>query len=212
VHVLASWVTILRDSANPWAYPAVFLAAMAEAALFVGLLFPGETLLLFAGFLAWKGAIDVWIAIAVAIAGAILGDSVGYEIGRHGGPALRSSRLGRRIPEQRWARSERYLRERGGKAVFVGRFITGPKAVVPALAGEAHMPYRTFLAWNASSAVLWGTFHVGLGYVVGPSWEAVDRYLKYGGLVLLALAVVGGGTYLLIRRHRNRARPREHAG
>lgn len=203
----ASLVSFVRDVADPWGYPVVFLVAAAEAALFVGLVLPGETMLLFAGYLAWKGDLALPIVVLAAVLGAIAGDSLGYEIGRRFGPALRDTALGRRIPHERWARSERYLRERGGKAVFFARFVTGPKAVMPALAGEAHMPYRTFLLWNASSAVLWGSFHVGIGYVAGPSWQTVDQYFQYGGYALVAIVVVAGGAYLLVRRHR---RSREH--
>ncbi len=204
--MLASMFPWLRDVADPWAYPIVFAVALAEAALFVGLVFPGETILLLVGVLAWKGDVNLVVAICAAVAGAIAGDSLGYEIGRRYGPGLRDSSVGHHIGRDKWERSERYLRERGGKAVFFARFVTGPKAVVPALAGQARMPYRQFLVWNASSAALWGTFHVGLGYVAGTSWHAVDQYLSIAGYALLGLVVLGGGAYLFVRhRHRQRA-------
>jgi membrane protein DedA with SNARE-associated domain len=206
----ASLFTTLRDIADPWAYPIVFLSGLAEAALFVGLVFPGETILLIVGALAWRGDVNLAIAIAAAVSGAVIGDSLGYEIGRRYGPKLRDSALGRRVGRDRWARSERYLRDRGGKAVFLGRFVTGPKAVVPALAGQARMPYRRFLLWNASSGLIWGAFHVGIGYAAGSSWQAIDHNLQIGGYALAAIVLVGGGGYLLVRRRRHRAASSHH--
>jgi membrane protein DedA with SNARE-associated domain len=141
-------------------------------------------------------------AVAAAVAGAMAGDSLGYEIGRRYGPAVRTSSLGRRISDDKWERSERYLRTRGGAAVFFARFLTGPKAIVPALAGESRMPYGRFLAWNATGAVVWGSFHVGIGYVAGSSWRIVHDYVTVGGYVLLGVVVVAAVTYLFVRRAR----------
>ena len=45
------------------------------------------------------------------------------------GPRIRFSRLGVRIGEHNWARSELYLRRRGGPAIFLSRFLPG---------GESH--------------------------------------------------------------------------
>src|SRR5207248_1911316 len=53
-----------------------------------GLPVPGETVLLFAGFLAFHGQLHLSRAILTAIAGATIGDSLGYAIGHFGGTAL----------------------------------------------------------------------------------------------------------------------------
>jgi membrane protein DedA with SNARE-associated domain len=80
-----------------WLYVIAGFLAFAEAALMIGVVFPGETALLVAGLAAQQGYIGLWPMIAVAIGAAVLGDSVGYEIGRTLGSRLRRSRLGRRI-------------------------------------------------------------------------------------------------------------------
>lgn len=187
---------------SPWGYALVFFAAAAEAALFLGLVFPGETVLLIAGFLAWRGQGNLAGFMVAAITGAAVGDSIGYEIGRHFGPRLRRSRLGQRLGDERWERAGRYLREKGGRAVFLARFVTVIKTVVPALAGEARMPYRRFLVWNVAGAIVWGTLHVGIGYVAGQSIQTVDRYVGVGGWVLLGVLAVVGLAALLMRRRR----------
>ncbi|MGD9998444.1 MAG: DedA family protein [Ilumatobacteraceae bacterium] len=195
----------LGGAADPWAYVAVGIMAFAEASLGLGLIVPGETLMLFAGFLAWRGDVELWLLIVLAVAGAIIGDSVGFEIGRRYGDRVRQSWLGRKIGEDRWERSHRFLERRGGTAVFLARFLTGPKAVVPALAGESGMEYRRFLVANAASAAVWGTFHVGIGYVAGPSYETVDRYLGVAGWIALGVVVLAAlGWWWHRRRNKDR--------
>ncbi len=202
--IVGSIVTFVRSHADPWLLPILFLASAAEASLFVGLVFPGETLLLLAGYLAWRGDVPLVLAVLATVLGAAFGDSIGYELGRRYGRSLRRSRVGRRISEARWRKADRWFEEHGGSSVFLGRFVTGPKALVPALAGESHMAYRRFLLWNVSSAVLWGSFHVGIGYLAGPSWRAVEHSLR-----LVAFAVAGAAAAvagLLWWRHRHAAR------
>src|SRR6266511_5207207 len=134
--------------ASPWAYIVLALLAAAESAAFVGLAIPGETAMLLGGFLAYQGRVDLGVMMAAGAVGAVVGDSVGYEIGRLFGEPLKRSRLGRRVGQDRWARAEAYLRAKGGRAVFLGRFVGLLRALVPALAGMSRLPYRTFLPWN----------------------------------------------------------------
>src|SRR6266511_3803663 len=85
--------------------------------------------------------------------GAVAGDQLGYLLGRLFGPRLRASRLGRLVGEDRWAKASASLRVRGGRAVFVGRFVGVLRALVPALAGMARMPYRVFGRGRRRSAL-----------------------------------------------------------
>ena len=136
------------------AYGLVGLLAAGEAAAFVGLFLPGEAALLLGGVLASQGRVSLPVMIAVAVVAAIVGDSIGYEIGRRGGPAFKRSRLGRMVGPERWAKGEAFLQGRGGPAVLLGRWVGVLRALVPCLAGMGRMPYRRFLAWNALGGLL----------------------------------------------------------
>ncbi|MFI5897524.1 DedA family protein [Actinoplanes sp. NPDC051513] len=92
---------------------------------------PGESALLLGGVLAGTGHISLPLVVVVAIVAAIGGDSVGYEIGRHGGGAIKSSRAGRFVGEQRWARAEAFTCKHGNWAVLVGRWVGLMRALVP---------------------------------------------------------------------------------
>ena len=66
---------ILSDFFARYGLWVVFFGSMAEN---VGIPIPGETVLLFAGFLAYQGRLHLVSAIVTAIAGATLGAGGGY--------------------------------------------------------------------------------------------------------------------------------------
>ena len=145
-----------------------------EDALFVGFVVPGETAAVLGGVAASLGHASLPGMMVTVVAAAIVGDSVGYEVGRHLGPRLVSSRM-LRSRRERLDRAREFLARRGGAAVFLGRFVAFFRAVMPALAGTAGMRYRRFLAFNAAGGIVWGAGVVLLGYLAGTSYAAVER-------------------------------------
>ncbi len=180
----------LFDLAGPVALIIVFAVAMAEGGLLIGLFLPGEAPLIIAGVLAYQGRVALPAVLLAAGLGAVLGDSVGYWLGRRYGSKLESTKLGRKIGEQRWEKSRTYVRERGGKAVFLGRFVSIFRTLAPPVAGSAHMPYRRFLVWNVPAAVIFAVGLVMAGYLAGSSWHLVEDYLGRASLVIGIVVVV----------------------
>ncbi|MCD2186306.1 DedA family protein [Actinomycetospora soli] len=178
----------IGESVGGWLYVIAGGLAFAEAAVMVGVVLPGETALLVAGFAAHEGIIALVPMIVVAVVCAVAGDSVGYEVGRLVGPRLQASRVGRLVGEHRWQATEDFLRRHGGEAVLLGRGTALLRALVPGMAGMARMPYlRTFLPWNAVGGILWGGGCVLLGYVFALSLETVARYLAWGPIPVVVL-------------------------
>lgn len=198
-------VSILGAVHGPWVYAVVVIAAMLESAAFVGLVVPGETILLLAGATAAVGGVNLVGILVCGVLGAVAGDQVGYSFGRTFGDGLRRGRLGRRIGAERWARAEALVMRRGGPAVFLARWIGVLRALVPAVAGAVLMPRRTFALWNALGGTLWAASVVGGGFLVGTAWPSVVSWLGLGAAVLasavgVALAVVLARRVLLRRR------------
>jgi membrane protein DedA with SNARE-associated domain len=163
---------------------------------------PGETAAVLAGVGAGLGHVPLPVAIVVIVLAAIIGDSVGYEVGRlFFGPRVLTSRL--LAPHrERILRAQAFLRRRGGIAVFLGRFTAFFRAMMPALAGAAEMPYRKFLFWNAFGGIVWGTGFVLLGYVAGASYHEVEKQVGRGLAVGLAVVVVALVVVWRVRRSR----------
>jgi membrane protein DedA with SNARE-associated domain/membrane-associated phospholipid phosphatase len=168
----------------------VAMLAMAESGLFVGLVLPGEAAMLLGGLLVFQGRADLAPMLLAGCGGAIAGDSLSYWIGRFAGPRLENSRLGRRIGADRWRRARRYVNEKGGRAVFLGRFVGLLRALVPALAGSAGLRYPRFLPFSIAGGVVWATTFIVLGSVAGQSWTLIDRWAGRASLVALVVVAL----------------------
>jgi membrane protein DedA with SNARE-associated domain len=191
-----------------WLYLIAGGLAFAEAAIMIGMVLPGESALLVAGYAAHQGWISLWVMVVVAISCAIVGDSVGYEVGRRFGPRVRASRFGMKVGERRWDAVDRFLHRHGGKSVLLGRMTALLRALVPGMAGMSRMPYlRTFLPWNVTGGVLWGGGCVLLGYGFAASLDKVARVLSIGPLPVLGVVIV-----VLVALHvRHKVRVRRRA-
>ena len=186
-----------------YGYWVVFFGVMLENA---GIPIPGETVLLFAGFLAYHGKIDLLPSILVAIAGATLGDSMGFLIGNFGGRPF-VDRFIRRFPviARSFDHSEVLFLRYGQWAVFTGRFITGLRMFAGILAGLFRMPYRRFLFFNFTGATLWAIAIIYVGFLFGNSWQLVQQhFLEVNEMVMAAVIVAGviGVTVYYFRKRR----------
>jgi membrane-associated protein len=179
----------------------VALVVFAEDALFVGFVLPGETAALIAGVAAKLGNAPLPAVLATVVLAAIIGDTVGYEIGRHFGSRVLSMRfLDRR--RGRLQDAQVMLARRGGAAVFLARWVAFFRAVMPALAGAARMPYPTFLAYNAAGGAAWGIVVVLAGYIAGASYARVEKWLGTGAALAVLAVVLVALLVWRIRRHR----------
>jgi membrane protein DedA with SNARE-associated domain len=178
----------------------VGLIVFAEDALFVGFVLPGETVAILGGVAANFGHVPLWAVMVVAVLAAIVGDSVGYEVGRILGPRILRVRL---LRERREGieKAQGFLARRGGSAVFLGRWVALFRALMPALAGIARMPYGRFLTWNALGGVAWGVAVVLLGYVAGKSYDKIAGTFGTVAAIVLASIVVLVLVVWRVRRH-----------
>lgn len=182
------------------AYAVIGLLVFAEAALFVGFVLPGETAVIIGGVLAEAHRLSLTVLLVLVVVTAIVGDTVGYEVGKHAGPRVLSSRL-LRSHAGRLDGARAFLRRRGGSAVLLARFTAFLRAVMPALAGLSGMPYGRFLAWNAAGGLIWGVGITLLGFFAGSSYRKVEQVVGRGSAVFFAVLVVGA---LLVWHRRRR--------
>ena len=173
------------------------VAIMLETSVLVGLVVPGDTVVLVSAT-AVGSVTEGVILTLVVIVGALIGESIGFWLGRWLGPHIRVSWLGRRIGEHNWVRAENYLERRGGIAIFLSRFLPVLHSLVPLTVGMSEYPYRRFLAWTAPACVLWATAYVSVTSLAAGSFrELVDRvhfagYIFVGVIALfLLLAFLG---------------------
>jgi membrane protein DedA with SNARE-associated domain len=201
------YIVDLVSRLGHWSYLIIFLAAALECAAFLGVLVPGESIMLASGFFAQQHLLELDATIVVGILGATLGDNIGYQLGcRLGREWLLRHGARFRLRPARLAKAEAFFKRHGAKAVFFGRFVGFARALVPFVAGTSRMRYRQFLVYNAAGAVLWTLGTVLLGYFLGASWHVAERWINRTGLIvggILLAAVLG----VFLRRRRARSRP-----
>ncbi len=196
---------------TPWlaqyGYWTLLLVTFLETSAFLGLVAPGETIIVLCGFYAFRGVLDPWVVGAIAALGGLAGDQVGYLIGRRFGRGV-LERFGRYFffDERRLRATESYYERHGGKTVFFGRFLSILRSFGPLVAGSSRMSYPRFFAMSAASCALWGAGYTLLGYFFGKSWDLIDRYLGWGGLAAFVAGVALFVWWLHRRSHRD-ARP-----
>jgi membrane-associated protein len=183
-------------------YGALFGLILGESA---GIPLPGETALIGAGLLAGAGHLSLPIVIGVAAGAAMLGDNVGYWVGRRGG---RAALLAPRGPFRKHRRAlalrgAEFFDRHGGKAVFLGRWISGVRVVAAPIAGASSMPWQTFLIWNALGAVAWAASVAGIAALLGP--------VAAGAIYGAGLAAVGVGAAVVFGRRTLRRRRERHS-
>ena len=195
---LLLWLLDTVQSIDPVARTLIAgLAVMLETSILIGLIVPGDTIVIIASMGVATPLEGIAMGVAVVI-GALIGESIGFWLGRWLGPRIRVSWLGRKIGEHNWVRAERYLERRGGIAIFLSRFLPVLHSLVPLTVGMSDFAYRRFLAWTAPACIIWATAYVSVTSLAAGSFrELVDRvhfagYIFVGVIALfLLLAFLG---------------------
>ena len=182
----------------------VGLVVFVEDAFFVGFVVPGETAAILGGVAASRSHVSLTGVLLVVVAAAVVGDTVGYEVGRQVGARILALPFMQRR-RRRLDAAQAYLARRGGMAVLLGRWTAFLRAVMPALAGSARMPYARFLLYNATGGIAWGVAVVLAGYFAGESFNRVEHVMGTVAAVVLAVLVLAGIVVWQVSRRRREA-------
>ncbi|KQR25176.1 MULTISPECIES: DedA family protein [Microbacterium] len=165
------------------------LAVMLETSVLVGLIVPGDTMVIVAGTAVGSPLEGVLLAAAVVV-GALLGESLGFWLGRYFGPRIRASRLGQKLGERNWERADRYLSRRGGLAIFLSRFLPVLHSLVPLTVGMSGYSYRRFLAWTTPACIIWAGLYISVAATAAGTYRDLADQLHYAGYIFVGILVV----------------------
>jgi membrane protein DedA with SNARE-associated domain/membrane-associated phospholipid phosphatase len=197
---------LLEDIANAlgaWTYLLVGVFAFAETGAFVGLVVPGETVMILGGAVAGQGATNLYLVIGIAWLMAFLGDSTSFFIGRRlGRDFLRRNgpRVG--VSHERLDQIDDFFSRHGGKTIFLGRFVGFVRAFAPFVAGSSGMRYGGFVPYSILGTGLWASSAIIVGYLFSRSIDTVLDYAGKGAFLLGTLIVVTVTIVILVRRLR----------
>ncbi len=203
---------ILRGHFAVHGYWTLFLALLLENA---GIPLPGETMLLFASFLAFsEHQLQLPWIILTGIVAATLGDNLGYSIGRRGGRPLldryvRVFHIRGQAVEKIIEKGEELFRRHGDLTIFFARFIFGMRILAGPLAGVLRMPWGKFVLFNFLGATTWVTVIAVAGYKFGEHWAELIKIVGRANLGVTVVAAYVAS--LLWRRHRTARQKSKHA-
>ena len=193
----------IAETLGAWTYLLVGIMAFLETGAFVGLIAPGETVVIAGGVIAGQGEIELLPLIGLVWVCAVLGDTTSFFIGRRLGRSFLERHGPRvKITHERLDQVEGYFDRHGGKTILVGRFIGLVRALAPFIAGASGLAYRRFLPFSVVGTGLWATTFCVLGYVF---WRSFDRVAHIAGQAVfgfgLTVAVIVG----IVTAYRRRA-------
>lgn len=175
---------------SEYGYLFVFLIVSLENGAFLGLFFPGETILLTASFVASMGILNIYILTPVVILAAFLGDNFAYFLGRKGGrPVLIKFGPRFKISKKRLKKAEDFYERYGDKTVLIGRWTAFLRTFTAFLAGVNNMKYPKFFLFNAIGAITWGLGNCLFGYFCGKNIDLILSIIHKIGWTTLGIII-----------------------
>jgi membrane protein DedA with SNARE-associated domain len=193
-----------------------WLSQYGYAGLFAGLMFgilglpiPDETLLVFCGYLIYRGRLDFTTAFLAGFAGSLCGITGSFYLGRSLGRkvALRYGKYLRLTPEH-LDRVDRWFDRIGAWSLSIGYFVPGVRHFTALVAGMGTMRYFTFALYAYSGAAVWVAGFLTLGYVFGDRWQNTSAQVHRYTLIATGVGAVIAALIWLGRRMLSRSQRR----
>lgn len=165
---------------------------------------PNELVLLFSGYMAYSGKLNLLYAILSAFAGDILGSAILFTLFYFFGKQIMKKKP-RWIPvsEAKLGNLSAKLQKMGTTGIFLGRLSPFIRGYVSVLSGLMNFHPRKYALIMASTAPLWASFYIASGFLLGPYWKNVSHYIGdiplYIGFVPLS-CFVGYAIFQIIRK------------
>jgi membrane-associated protein len=152
----------------------LLLVIFAETGLFIGFLFPGDSLLFAAGI--YMGDLSKeffgghWSIIMVMVMlASVIGNMVGYWFGRKTGPLLFERKDTWIFKKKHLIRARDFYNHYGKGTIFVAKFLPIIRTFAPIVAGIVKMERASFMLYNILGSVAWVSSMMMGGYFL-QSW------------------------------------------
>lgn len=198
---ITGFITLIQNLSS-LGYVAMFLVAFLEVLIFVGVIFPGQNLIIASGFLAQQGAFNMVTLMLVVMVGTIAANYFNYFLGRLYGDAF-LLKYGKHFKFQKKHLSiaKHYMRLHTGKTLLVGRFNALIRCFIPFVAGTTGVGIFKFSFYTILGSVVWTFLFVGIGYLLGRSFEVAFGYM--GIVAVVSFVLVGIIFYIFMKKHYN---------
>ena len=197
IHEIAQTIVAYIGDMGYWG---IFLLMFLESTFFP---FPSEIVMIPAGYLAFKGEMDLYMVIFSGIVGSVAGALFNYYLAMHFGRQF-ILRYGKYffIKEETLDKLEAFFTKHGELSTFNGRLIPGIRQLISLPAGLARMNMAKFAFYSGLGAGIWVIVLVALGYLLGSNEALISEYLQSATLIALLSVVLI--TLFYIVRHKRR--------
>ena len=158
-------------------YPGIFITMTLESMLVP---IPSEAVMPFAGFLAYEGKMEIWIAVLVSSLANLAGSLIAYAVGRYLGRGF-IQRYGKYIllNMHHLELTEQWFPKYGSVAVLFSRMLPVVRSVIALPAGIGKMTIWHFCLFTFIGSLPWNLGLVYAGYVLKENWGMLEKYTVY---------------------------------
>jgi len=197
MHEIAQFII---QSIGELGYGGIFFLMFLESSFFP---FPSEIVMIPAGYLAYQGEMNIYIAFLMGVLGSLAGALFNYFLAIHYGRAF-LIKYGHRIflKPTTLEKLENFFRSHGEISTFNGRLIPGVRQYISFPAGLAQMNLFKFSLYTSLGASIWMMVLLAIGYIIGDQQELIKEYLH--SATLMALLMIGLLSLFYYYRHKNR--------
>lgn len=178
----------IKTTLFDYTYPGLFLMIVVRG---VGVPLPEELILLFSGYLCYKGLMLFPFCVAVGIVAVLIVDVFHFTLGKNFGGGIREGRLPRFLrgfinPESVKKALARFNRF-GHRFVFLARFTAGLRTTIFISAGVSGVHTRRFILWDGMAAMISVPLFIWLGIHFGAEFDILKNYILKSKWVLIGI-------------------------
>ena len=199
--MLESIVNFLVDTIGSMGYFGIFALMFLESSFFP---FPSEIVMIPAGFLAFKGDMNLALVIITGILGSLAGAWFNYILASKFGRTL----LLKFMSKEKVEKLENFFERHGHISTFTGRLIPGIRQYISFPAGLANMNPLKFSLYTSLGAGIWVTILTLLGYFLGANEDLIHKYLKEITIITIILVTILVGFYAWRHKRAKSEEPR----
>jgi membrane protein DedA with SNARE-associated domain len=201
IEAFVQWVVA---TVGKWGYPGITIMMAIESSFIP---FPSEVVMIPAGYLVYKGQMEMPMAVGAGVVGSLVGALVNYALAcLIGRTALHRYGKYLFISEKNLVKAEKFFIEHGEVGTFVGRLIPVIRQYISLPAGLARMNIWRFMFYTGLGAGIWTTVLAWIGYLAGGNEHLVRKYWRYAVAGLLVICIIIVVCYVKIYRNRIRNR------
>ncbi|MDY3201439.1 MAG: DedA family protein [Arcobacter sp.] len=191
--MLENIINFIVETVGSLGYAGIFIMMFLESSFFP---FPSEVVMIPAGYLVFKGEMNIYLVILFGILGSLFGALFNYYLAiKFGRKVLIKYGKYFFIKEETIIKMEEFFKSHGHISTFSGRLIPGVRQYISFPAGLAKMNLLVFCIYTSLGAGIWVIILTFLGYFLGNNEVLIKEYLHTIIIVILILLAMLGFFY-----------------